>query len=385
MTNKELKKLEKSILEACQPMMEDLIAELKSTTFYDAALKADSFNQGGLAQRFREAGDAAREREQHTEFEDTLSVLSEFRVGNYDFILGVYIPTRIDVLICLKDKGQALVVRPFGDKLEEIDSIETKTDIAALYQRKPVVKNNVPLISAIVVKGAKEVDPNASEATKKAQRIQVAENRSRAQELANIINDELGTSLRWRWFFGDKRTKTGVGTSEDKYTAIGGATVEGYHIGIAKRATDQAMYSIFYVMVGNSESSFVMTVYKTLKGNFVYSNQQPGPIYKVIMKSQPNWMGDMAMPTPASSDMQNIYEFFKANRRITRMTFEFVSRTIDIRLSTDDIEDAAARDEEKREGAKWSSFNTAYGSDDRDTPKAAPAPTDDDMGAFADL
>jgi len=63
MTNKELKKLEKSILEACQPMMEDLIAELKSTTFYDAALKADSFNQGGLAQRFREAGDAARERE----------------------------------------------------------------------------------------------------------------------------------------------------------------------------------------------------------------------------------------------------------------------------------------------------------------------------------
>jgi hypothetical protein len=103
------------------------------------------------------------------------------------------------------------------------------------------------------------------------------------------------------------------------------------------------------------------------------------------MKSQPNWMGDMAMPTPASSDMQNIYEFFKANRRITRMTFEFVSRTIDIRLSTDDIEDAAARDEEKREGAKWSSFNTAYGSDDRETPKAAPAPTDDDMGAFADL
>lgn len=145
------------------------------------------------------------------------------------------------------------------------------------------------------------------------------------------------------------------------------------------------MYSIFYVMVGNSESSFVMTVYKTLKGNFVYSNQQPGPIYKVIMKSQPNWMGDMVMPTPASSDMQNIYEFFKANRRITRMTFEFISRTIDIRLSTDDIEDAAARDEEKREGAKWSSFNTAYGSDDRETPKAAPAPTDDDMGAFADL
>ena len=143
-----------------------------------AALKADSFNQGGLAQRFREAGDAAREREQHTEFEETLSVLREFKVGNFDFILGVYIPTRIDVLICLKDKSQALVVRPFGDKLEEIDSIETKTDIAALYQRKPVVKNNVPLISAIVVKGAKEVDPNASDSTKRAQRIQVAENRS---------------------------------------------------------------------------------------------------------------------------------------------------------------------------------------------------------------
>ena len=35
-----------------------------------------------------------------------------------------------------------------------------------------------------------------------------------------------------------KKAKSGVGTSEDKYTAIGGATVEGYHIGIAKRATD---------------------------------------------------------------------------------------------------------------------------------------------------
>ena len=56
---------------------------------------------------------------------------------------------------------------------------------------------------------------------------------------------------------------------------------------------------------------------------------------------------------------------------------------IDLRI--DDIEDAAARDEEKREGAKWSSFNTAYSSDDRETPKTAPAPTDDDMGAFADL
>ena len=377
MTNKDLKKLEKSILEACQP-------ELKSTTFYDAALKADKFNNTGLANRFREAGDAAREREQHTEFEDSLSVLREFKVSNFEFILGVYIPTRIDVLICLKDKGQALVVRPYADRLEEIDSIETKTDIAALYQRKPVVKNNVPLISSIIVKGAKEVDPNASDATKKAQRIQVAQNRSRAQELANIINEELGTSLHWRWFFGDKRTKTGVGTSEDKYIAIGGATVEGYHIGIAKRATDQAMYSIFYVMVGNSENSFVMTVYKTLKGNFVYSNQQPGPIYKVIMKSQPTWMGDMAMPTPASSDMQNIYEFFKANRRITRMTFDFVARNIDIRLSTDDLEDAAARDAEKRDGAKWSSFNNAYSADDRDTPKPALA-TDDDMGSFVDF
>ena len=215
MTSKELKKLEKSILEACQPMMEDLIAELKSTTFYDAALKADKFNNTVLANRFREAGDAAREREQHTEFEDSLSVLREFRVGNYDFILGVYIPTRIDVLICLKDKGQALVVRPYGKKLEEINSLEIKTDIAALYQRKPVVKNNVPLIGAIFNK-----------------------NRVYAKEIAKIVNEELGTELSYQWFMADKRTKTGVGTSEDKYTAIGGATVEGYHIGIAKRATD---------------------------------------------------------------------------------------------------------------------------------------------------
>ena len=364
MTKKEFKQLQKSILEACKPMMEDMIQELKSTTFYDAAVKADRYNNTSLAQRFREAGDAALDAEKRTEFEESLNVYREFTVNGYDFILAEYIPTAVDVLICLKDKAQALAVRISGNDLEEIENIETRQDIASLFKRKPVIKPNVPTLGAIMNKS-----------------------REFAKELAGIINDELGTEISWRWFFADRKVKSGIGTSDGKYAAQAGATAEGYHIGIAKRATDQAMYSIFYLLVGNKEKSFVLTIYKTLKGVFVYGNQQPAPIYRTIMKSQPTWEGDLAVPTPKSSDIQNIYEFFSGNRRIGRMTFDFVARNIDIRLSTDDIADAAERDADKKQGAKWNSFNNSYKYNDADEEikKNEPQQTDDDMGDFADL
>lgn len=365
MTQQEINRLRDEILEMCRPMLESMVNELKSSTFYDAAIQADRYNNTELAKRFRSAGDEALDREHHTEFENTLDVYREFEVDDVDFVVANYIPAGIDVLICLKNASTALIARVDTERnsLSELSSLEFKTDIASLYKRKPVVKPNVPSIGAVIYK-----------------------NRNSAKEIASIINSELGCNISWRWFFADKKAKGVAGSSESNYSAQSGTTVDGYHIGIAKRASDQATYSIFYVIVGNEKRSFVMVIYKTLKGDFVFGNQQPGPVYNVIKNAKPDW--DMARPTPASSHIQNIYEFFTdpANRRITRMTFNFIAAQIDVRLDVDDIEKAVKMAEAGYGSGQWGSFNTNFEVDEMPpVEELGKKKEDDDMSDFMDV
>ena len=372
MTKEEIQKFRKEILNSCKPILEKAINELKSQTFYDAAVQADKYNNKELAGRFREAGDAALDREQHTEFDESLDIYKEFEVDGVNFILAHYIPAGINVLICLKDKSLLYVVRVAEDEISEINSIEFKADIASLFKRKPLQKPNVPAIGSVLVSNAKNAD-----------------DRRNAKELADIINDELETNLSWRWFFADRQQKKGVGTSESKYNALIGATAEGYHIGIAKRKNTSTTYSIYYALIGNREKSFVLTIYKTMTDTFLWGNQLPGTIYSAIMKSQAKWEGDLAKPTPTTSNIQNIWEFFRDNRRIGRMALNFINQQIDRKITMDMIEDAAARDA-NGDGpgcGKWSSLNNTELDPDAmevSKPKKEEVPTDD-MSDFMDV
>lgn len=386
MTKEEIQKIRKEILNSCKPILEKAINELKSQTFYDAAVQADKYNNKELAGRFREAGDAALDREQHTEFEESLDIYKEFEIDGTNFILAHYIPAGINVLICLKDKSLLYVVRVAEDEISEINSIEFKADIASLFKRKPLQKPNVPAIGAVLMSGEKGVDWKINTPQN---RHQLSESRKRAIELVEIINDELGTELSWRWFFADRQQKKGVGTSESKYHALIGATAEGYHIGIAKRKNTSTTYSIYYALIGNREKSFVLTIYKTMTDTFLWGNQLPGTIYSAIMKTQAKWEGDLAKPTPTTSNIQNIWEFFRDNRRIGRMALNFINQQIDRKITMDMIEDAAARDA-NGDGpgcGKWSSLNNTELDPDAmevSKPKKEEVPTDD-MSDFMDV
>ena len=370
MTKQEIDKLRREILEMCRPMMEGLVNELKSSTFYDAALQADRYNNTDLGNRFRAAGDEALAREQHTEFENTLDVYREFDVAGFDFVIAHYIPGDFDVLICLKDVSKAYMVRidENTDSLKEINSLEFKTDIATLYQRKPVAKPNVPSIGSIIYK-----------------------DRATAKELAGIINNELGTNLSWRWFYADKKAKTSSIDKLSKYQAQSGTTIDGYNVGIVKRNSNQATYSIFYVIIGNEKSSFVMTIYKALQGLFVFGNSQPGPIYNVIKIAKPDW--PIARPSKELSHIQNIFEFFSNpdNRRLSRLTFNFIAKMIDVRIDLTDIETGVRMEKAGAKTGQWASLNMLI-DDDADLPPVEDlkqlkkdTENDEDMSDFGDF
>ena len=61
-------------------LVESILQEMKSSTYYNAAKKADAYGHKNLADRFRKAGDAAMKNEQIPYF-----TLHEDEIGNWHF------------------------------------------------------------------------------------------------------------------------------------------------------------------------------------------------------------------------------------------------------------------------------------------------------------
>ena len=308
--------LVKKIMKEILPILEQSINEYNSTEWNDIADRFDSMHNTHAGAYARQRGTEARERELHTEYTETMEELSNIDIEGKKFIIGRYIPSNIFVLIYLKNAKQAAIVRIGETVLRNIVNTEIVQDIASLYNRKPISKDNVHSIS-----------------------IAFDKDRKSARRLAREINDTLDVNINDRYFYGDKpykdpnkETKT-----EGNYDYVGGFATQGLKVRIAKSISDQKGYSIFYILIGNENKSLMVTVYKWLKVLEVKGSGQPGPAFRKL-KSKGVTDG-IAEPTPKSSHITNIYDFFNnLPYRTMRTLVNNISQLTDMRLTMEDIE-----------------------------------------------
>lgn len=308
--------LVKKIMKEILPILEQSINEYNSTEWNDIADRFDSMYNTRAGTFARQRGVEARERELHTEYTETMEELSNIDIDGKKFIIGRYIPSNIFVLIYLMNATQAAIVRIGETVLRNIVNAEIAQDIASLYNRKPIKKDNVNSISIAFDKDIRS-----------------------ARRLAREINDTLDVNINYRYFYGDKpykdpnkETKT-----EGNYDYVGSFEVQGLKVRIAKSISNQKGYSIFYILIGNENKSLMVTVYKWLKEIEVKGSGQPGPAYRKLQSK--GVIDGIAEPTPKSSHITNIYDFFNnIPHRTRRMLIDNISQLIDLRITMEDIE-----------------------------------------------
>lgn len=310
--------LTKKIVRTIMPILERSLNEYSSVEWNDIADRFYSMSNRTSGDYSRDRADKARENELHTEYTDTLEEYDTLQFGKRKFIIGRYIPTNTPVIIYLKDAKQAAIVRVYKDELRDIPNREIAQDIAALYDRKPIAKDNVSSIA-----------------------IALERNYANARQLTNAINRAFGSHVNYHYFYGQpkpKQDKEAATLTEEAYDYVGGFNTQSYKVRIAKINTNSKGYSIYYVLIGNEEMSFIMTVYKWMKDIEVRGQGKPGPIYRKIERQ--GFADGIVQPTKKSSNIVNIYDFFMSlSPRTQRVLTNALSKRLDdARFTIDDIE-----------------------------------------------
>jgi len=316
--NKNTARLVKDIINHVETVLENYMSEASSTTFYDAAEKADKYNNTALGKRFREYADARREEERHTEFENTLDEYGTIEVNDKKMIVAHYIPTNIDVLVYFRNVSTVAIARVKANALAPV-AFDIASDIAGFYERKPVVKDNIPMLSTAFGKDIRT-----------------------AKSVAKQINDLLGTAISWRYFFGDRTVRDTSRSTVGSYEYLKGFKCGNYKVLISKSTTDQIGYSIYYILIGDEEKSSVLTVYKYGKGIQVLANRRPGSLWQCIKNADTGnaITANLAAPNPKTSNPEKVYDLFtkEFDNRYFRLITDGISQRIDVRIRMEDIE-----------------------------------------------
>lgn len=314
LSDKQIKEIEQQILEECYPVLERMIDELSSTKFYDAGDAADSYYNADLAKKFRAAGDERREIEKNTEYPETLEILDEFDVNNRHFYVCNYIPASMKVLVYLNKETQCAIARIKNDELVNIKSPDILADIAALFNdREPVSGNAVKSISGALKQG-----------------------RHVAKDTIARINNAAGSNLSWRYLFGDKTTRQ-TNSTDANYQILDGGKVEEYEYAVAQYVPIKPDYSIYYVMIGSPENSFMMYIKTVEKEVYVKGVVQMLTPYRVMRNE--GKVQNCPAPSSDTSDIAQIYEFFENNPREGKLLMSAINRSIEnAHVSVKDIE-----------------------------------------------
>ena len=322
--NKNTARLVKNIINHVETVLENYMSEATSAEYLDAADRVEGYNNKEFAKWLRNRAESKREEERHTEYDSTIEEYDTIEENGKKIIVAHYIPTNIDVLIFFRNVSTIAIARVkkgYGrieDSLVPV-SFEIASDIAGVYNRKPVVKDNVPMFSTAFGKNTRT-----------------------AKAVTRRINDLLGTSLHWRWFNGDRTVRDTSRTTVDSYEYLKGFKCGNYKVLISKSTTDQIGYSIYYILIGDEEKSSVLTVYKYGKGIQVLANRRPGSLWQCIKNADTGNVitSNLAAPNPKTSNPEKVYDLFtkEFDNRYFRLITDGISQRIDVRIRMEDIE-----------------------------------------------
>ena len=314
LNNNELNRIKDEIIRQCRPILERMVDEISSTKFYDAADAADTYYNTELAKRFRKAGDERREIEKNTEYQDSLEILDQMEVNRKHFYVCNYIPASMKVLVYLNKETQCAIARIKGQELVNIKSPEILSDIAAMFNnREPVSGNAVKSIS-----------------------MAIKQDRNVAKQTIERINNACGSNLSWRYLFGDK-TKREINSTDANYQILDGGRVGEYEFAVAQYVPIKPDYSIYYIMIGSPENSFMMYIKTVEKEVYVRGVVQMLTPYRVMRKE--GKVQNCPAPSSDTSDIAQIYDFFENNPHEGKLLLNVINKSIEnAHVSTKDIE-----------------------------------------------
>lgn len=296
---RKFEKLTEKIISEVSGVIERELNEISSTTFYDAADKADMYNNRELAKKFRKAGEARRQEELNNEYDDAIVEYGRFVHQPYankaakTFIVARYLPSNMPILVLLKDVSRAQIARVGQNRLINLSDKELASEIAGHYNRNAVDKDNVTAMSVVIGKDKKA-----------------------ALDLAKMVNDAFGSDISWRYFYGDSFEKRSVRDTSKDYIPIGTPfAIGGVYVSMAKSATKQTGYDIFYILfTTQNKTAHMARVFKDMKAVRALGNKQPGSVWSAMRefningkKLVPDVNGEVARPTPESSNIVNLY------------------------------------------------------------------------------
>ncbi len=286
----DLNKVKREIVEKCRPILERLIDELSSTTFYDAAEKADSYYNGELATKFKKAGDLRREEEKNTEYEYNVEIIEGgFEFNGRKFYVCKYIPTNIKVLIYNNQKDQYAIARIKNDQLVNIKDSSILSDIAHMFpQGKPVTGDAVKSIHKAL----------------KTDRLM-------AKTAIEKINRLADSNLSWRYLFGEK-TITNTNSSIEKYKFIIAGKLKNTDISYAIALWDRERtdYTRYFVNISYEGKPYAFRLVTDEKSAKVESNSQPRPAWKASLIQGKLDMREFPMPKKSDGNIANVYNLF---------------------------------------------------------------------------
>ena len=243
-------------------LAESILQEMKSSTYYSAAKKADAYGHKNLADRFRKAGDAAMKNEQIPYF-----TLHEDEYNDINYLIATDKKTRTATVV-------------------ELDDISTSIDKDTLTSIKNIIN-------------AKDIN------TDKDILKTIIKDKREAIRLVNDIRQACNANISWRLFIEEKPIFSEEQTPEEEvkqgkfnFEKIAEKTIDNAICGLVKlKANGTTGYEVYYLQVIvdwpntiRQKQAFVIRILKQLRGCKVLSFGNPALVY--------NFLGDRKDTVP---------------------------------------------------------------------------------------
>ena len=371
-------------MKECFSVLEGKLNELSSTTLDDAGEQAEKYFNTKLAKKFRDAAEEARQREKETEYEKTLQILDDIEVNGKQFYVARYVPTNIKVLIYLNKVNQCAIARIKNNELINIKQKDILSDIAHIFNnREAIGADSVKSISKAIKQSADDSNhvESISRSIQQGRDLEpedmahvenIKKSRQLVKDIVARINAAAGSNISWRYFMGNK-TNNITGTRDAYYIKKDFGTVEGeYQYAVYQYDSKSEYYSIYYIMIGTKDFSFMMHVETKEQSTDIEGAQIITTPYRV-MRSQ-GACDKCPVPTTESSDIAAIYEFFMNNKKIGQTLINIINSSLDFSyMSLNDIQKAYDRKYKQNEVSDKAEFVNSENGEDI---------TDDQMNDF---
>ena len=299
------------------------------------------------ANRWKKYADEYKEQEQAREYDEVIDVKStvSFLNNKKRFILAVYIPAKMNILMYFGNNNKMAVVRLTPDGPKEIFWKDIVQSIASLYKRGHIDSSNCNSVSKSLKK-----------------------HKTEAKELCNEIKRVFGYDFSWRFFcatgtaktvrtvqvdkvFNAIEIKNKIWDDEKRYDHRERGDVDKEHperyaravfnreffIYIMRNMAVDQKNSSYFIYLGNKRIGMMFRV-KAYRNNCeFYHSLKPGPAWKYMEHFGFN--KDFAKATKDTSNIDNLYDFFKTKSRSeVNKFFAYISKCLSTKLTFDDVE-----------------------------------------------